>query len=596
MFGLEEPYVVLAILAGSLVLFVTDALRYDLVAVGVVLALILTGCLETGEALRGFSSQAVALIASMYVFGHAFTRSGVAEALGNRVLRGDSGGEVRLVFRVTLLSGLLSSVLSNTGVVATLMPVCSALSRTYRIPLSRLLLPLAFGSLLGGLVTVVGTSTNIAINEEILQSGGRPFGLFEFSHLGLILLGVGTVYLVGPGRYLIPRSPTDQTLAERYQVPKFVTEILVEPTSTLINRAVADVDLFKKHNVAVLGIIRAGGESPVLAPGPYNRVRADDTLILQGAPEDILRLGQEMPFVRRGSADAADTRLYSDDVQLVEAVIPANSMFVGQTLTSSEFRSRTGLNVLAMAKHGEVQLKRLQNLVMEVGDTLLVQGHQRDIERARRERGVLVLDEVRPSHFGRQAWISIGLLAAVLSLATLTEVSLAALGMTGAMGLVLLGIVRADEVSRAIDWTVIALVGGMLALGEAFDRWGLSDAVASWLAGLGNDGMTPHGLLVLLLAATMLLTQVLNNVSTAVIMTPVAGQLATTVGVDSRPFLMAIVTGSSLAFLSPVAHQANAMVMGPGGFSYKDFLRAGTPLALITVAAAAVMIPVFWPF
>lgn len=591
-----QPYIVLLTLVGSLALFLTDLVRYEVVAILVVVVLALTGCLSADEAFAGFASPAVVVIASMYVFSHAFTRAGVADAISNRFLKGREGGEVGLMMRVTLIAGLLSSVLSNTGVVATLMPVCSSLARRYKVSVSRLMMPMAFGSMLGGLVTVIATSTNIAINQVVEAQGGTPFGLFEFSPLGLILLATGCLYFLGPGRLLLPRSPVDQSLSERYQVPKFVTEILVEPSSTLINRAVADTDLFSRYKINVLGIVRAGGEGTVLAPGPYNRIRADDTLILQGAPDDILRLSEEMPLRQRPSVDTANTRLYSDDVRLVEALIPAGSPLIGSTLVQNDFRTRTGLNVLALAKSGRVQLKRIQDTVLEVGDTLLLQGHVRDIERVPREREVIVLEELKNVTPGRGATFSVALLGIILALATLTQIPLSVLALTGAATLVLFKIVRAEEVPQVVDFAVITLVGGMLALGRAFDQHGWGSTVAAWFLDLGDDGHSLHFVLGSLLFATVALTQVLNNVSTAVIMTPVALELAQQMGVSERPLLMAVVTGSSLAFMSPVSHQANAMVLGPGGYRYRHFVRAGTGLTLLTAGVAIATIPIFFPF
>jgi len=598
---IDPAHIVLAILVVSFVLFLTSAVRYEVTALGVVVALVLTGVLDVEAGFRGFSSSAVVLIASMYVFGHAFTKSGLAEALGRRLL-GSGGGEAWLVFRVTALAGLLSSVLSNTGVVATLIPVANSASRRARIPVSRVLIPLAFGSLVGGLVTVIATSTNIAINDILGErSPGDRFGLFEFSAIGLLLVAITAVYFFGPGRWLLPTSKIEESLSERYQVPKFVTEVLIEPTSDLINRSVADVDLFERFDVAVLGIVRSGGERPVLAPGPYNRIRSEDTLILQGAPDDLLRLSEVMPLQKRESVVAGDTRLYSDDVRLIEAVVPAGSEYVGQSLATAEFRTRTGLNVLALARHGELQLRRMQDTPLEIGDTLLVQGHLQDIARARRERQVLVLDEVQAPVANRKSWIVIATLFAVLVGAAVTTQPLAVLGLAGAMALVLTGVVAPDEVPRVIDFKVVALVGGMLALGVAFNDTGLATEIASRIERLahgepGQAGMSSTALLTVVLVATMLLTQVLNNVSTAVIMTPVAMNLAAALEVSSRPFVMAVVAGSSLAFLSPVAHQANAMVMGPGGYRYADFLKAGLPLAILTGIASVVAIPRFFPF
>ena len=599
---IDPVLVVLALLALSLVLFGAEVVRYDLVALAVACGLVLAGALPARVAFEGFSSEAVVLIACMYVFGHAFTRSGAAEVLSRQVLRGRVTSERGLVARVTVLAGLLSSVLSNTGVVATMIPICNGLARRKRLSISRLLMPMAFGSLLGGLVTVLATSTNLVINQSLRDAGVAPFSLFEFSHLGLALLAVGSVYLVGPGRALLPRSPVGQSLSERYQVPRFVTEILVEPTSTLINRAVADIEVFARHSVTVLGLVRAGGESPLLAPGPYNRVRADDTLILQGSPEDIVALSEEVPLRERKYVDTSDARLVSDDVRLVEALVPAGSDLVGATLARAEFRTRTGLNVVAISKSSGVQLQRLLEVELEVGDTLLVQGHLRDLERARQGREVLVLSEVGTPRFARNGWITIlTLLGVLLAAALLPGLSLGALALAGVLVLVGLRVVRTDEAYRAIDWGVVFLVGGMLALGRAFQMHVLdperTQDASNLLAGLVADGhTTPTVLLAGLLGATVLLTQVLNNASTAVIMTPIALEVAGAAGLDARPFLMAVVAGSSLGFLSPVAHQANAMILGPGGYRYRDFLRVGAPLTVLLLVASVVLIPALWPF
>ncbi len=596
----EPQTIVLAILLGSFVLFLTGIVRYEVTALGVVVALVLTGCLDVETGFKGFSSSAVVLIASMYIFGHAFTKSGLAEAMGRRLLGGSTSGkqaELSLVLRMTALAGLLSSVLSNTGVVATLIPVANAVSRRARVALSKLLIPLAFGSLVGGLVTVIATSTNIAINDVLKTTAGQePFSLFEFSKLGLVLLAVTSAYFLGPGRWLLPRSNVEETLTERYQVPKFVTEILVEPTSELINRNVSDAEIFQRFDVAVLGIVRAGGERPVLAPGPYNRIRADDTLILQGAPDDILRLSEVMPLQKRSSVPAGNTRLYSDDVRLIESVVPAGSVYVGQSLASAEFRTRTGLNVLGLSRHGALQLRRLQETPLEIGDTLLIQGHLRDIARARAERELLVLDERQAPIASRKSWIVLVTLSLVLLGAAFTDQPLAVLGLAGALALIMTRVVVPDEVPRVIDFKVIALVGGMLALGEAFTSVGLADVFADKLSMVTGQNLPGHAILAIILAATMFLTQVLNNVSTAVIMTPVAISMADQLGLSSRPLVMAVVAGSSLAFLSPVAHQANAMVMGPGSYRYVDFLRVGLPLALITGAVCVFAIPLWWPF
>ena len=602
MFPLDPTTIVLGLLGLTLVVFVADMARYDLVALGIACALVLTGVLDADEAFAGFASEAVILIGCMFVFSHAFQRCGVADLLSRAFLRGNQSSEKGLVARVTVLSGLLSAVLSNTAVVATMIPVCNGVSRRKQISLSRILMPMAFGSLLGGLVTVIATSTNLVVNQSLRNAGVEPFGMFDFSLLGLILLAVGSLYLVGPGRKLLPHSPVGQSLTERYQVPRFVTEILVEPNSSLINRSVAEVEVLRKHGVTVLGLVRAHGESPILAPGPYNRIRADDTLILQGSPEDILALSEELPMREKSHVATQDAQLVSDDVRLVEALIPAGSSLAGTSLKSAEFRTKSGLNVVAVSKSSGVQLARINEVDLEVGDTLLLQGHLPDIERAGEERDVVILSEVAAPNFGSKGWITVATLAAILLIAALSHtISLSALALLGVLTLIGTRVVRTDDAYRSVDWSVLALVGGMLALGRAFQQEVLTPEHTDGAAGMIAESLqagilTPQYLMVLLLASTVLLTQVLNNTSTAIIMTPLALQCAEIAGVGPHPFLMAVITGASLAFLSPVAHQANVMIMGPGNYKYRDFLRVGTPLTLLLAALASVTIPIMWPF
>jgi di/tricarboxylate transporter len=597
MSALEPQSIVLAALGASLLLFVTDTLRYDLVALLVVLVLAGTGVLSPTEAFAGFASPAVVLIAAMYVFGHAMTRWGVSEVAARRLLGSSGSSERMLAFRIALVAGLLSSLLSNTGVVATLLPVLAVLARDRGIPVSRLLIPLSFGSLLGGVTTVLGTSTNIAINESIAELGGRPFEIFEFSLFGVLFLIVGASYFLTPFQALLPRKRVDQSLTDHYQVPKFVTEVLVEPSSTLINRTVSEADLFEQYGVSVLGIAR-GGEDSVLAPGPYNRIRGSDTLILQGEPEKLVRLRRDLGLREQESVGVGDTHLASADVLLVEAVVPAGSGLAGSTLVESSFLATSGLNVLAISKHGDVAARSLGDTRLEVGDALLIQGHAPDVERVRSGRDLLVLDEVDVKHLGHGAAITIGTLLGVVILAALGVLPLSVAALGGAVFLTLTGSVRPDEVRRSVDWSVLILVGGMLALGRAFERHGLSEAVAGMLSALGRgeQGVEPMTILALLLVMTTALTQVMNNVATAVIMTPIAMTFAAELGVSDRPLLMAVIVGASSCFLTPVSHQVNAMVMGPGDYRTVHFLRVGAPLTLLMLVFSMIVIPILWPF
>lgn len=617
----SHEWIVLATLAASLVLFVTDALRYDVIAGLVVVVLAATRVLTPEEAFAGFADPAVVLIGSMYVFSRAVNRWGIATAIAQRLLvpRGDRRGaavEGPLAARVTAVSGLLSSVLSNTGVVATLIPVLSSLARRLDLPVSRLLMPLSFGSLLGGLITLLGTSTNLAINRVIEREiandralvaagaapafeGLEPFGLFEFAHLGLILLAVGTLYFIWPGRLLLPRSRVDETLSEHYRVPSFVSEVLVEASSALAGRTVAEAGSLGPHPIAVIGIVRAGETAdesgPLLAPGPNRRIRSDDVLIVQGDPDAILALREELGLRERPSVDVDGLRLDSGDVQLVEAVVPAASDLVGRTLAESDFRATTGLNVLAIAQHARVLPSKLREARLDVGDTLLLQGHQRDIDRMGQSRRLLLLGEVERPALGRGALITIALLGAVLAVAALGWLSLSVAALAGAIGLVLAGAVRPDEARAAVDWSVLFLVGAMLALGVAFESSGLADHVVQGLLGLGSAVTGERALIALMLGATVLLTQLTTNVTAGIIMAQVALQVGAELAYDPRALVMAVIAGASMAFMSPVAHQANTMVVGPGDYRFKDFLRVGTPLTILMFAVLIAILPLLWP-
>ena len=370
-----DPHALLVLLlvSASLIVFVTDTLRYDAVAVGVVLILAATGTLSPPrEAFAGFSSPAVVLVASMYAFAAAVSKSGITERLGQKLLGGSDQGEARLVLRVVVVSALLSSVLSNSAVVATLIPVLGGVSRRTSVPVSRLLMPLAFGSLLGGLLTVVATSKNIAVNGVLSESGAAPFGLLSFSLFGLSLLLLGALYFVWPGRRLLPKARQRESLSEQYDLPKFVTELRVDPQSTLIGRKVTAVTDFGRFGITLLGIVRDKAGAKVIEPSPYSRIRPQDLLVLQGEPSAILSLRGELGLSATQTDQGAE-HLVGGDVEMCEAIVPAWSTLAGQTPRESNFRATTGLNILGIAKRDDIHPQEIADTRLEVGDNLLIQ-------------------------------------------------------------------------------------------------------------------------------------------------------------------------------------------------------------------------------
>lgn len=593
--SLNPSWVVLLTLIGSFALMFSDLLRYDLVALLVVLSLVLFGALNPQEAFAGFSSEAPVVVACMCIFGRAMSRWGVAEGLCQRLFRSPDTGEAGMVVRLSMVAGVFAAFMTDSAVVGVLIPIAHALSRQRKVPISRLLLPISFGCFFGDLLLVVGSAKNIALNGALRDLGARPFDMFEFTHFGACVMVLGVAYMAGPGRKLLPKSSVSDSLSERYHIPKFVTEVVIEPTSDLIGRTTSELRWARDYNVGLLGVVRGEGQDTQLVPSPYTRIEGGDLLIVQGEPEHVLRLQRELGLQLGQPAKLGDTMLRSDDVQLVEAVVPAGSDLLGRTLAESDFRARTGLHVLAISKHGEVVVQKIGRTPIGVGDTFLIQGHRPDVERARREREILVLGEHEQPRIGSRAWVTVGLLVAVMALAGFGVLTLGVAALAGAVLLVLTGCVQVREVYESIDWVVIILIGGMLALGKAIDKHELGAALANWVTSIDYLAAHPRLLIVGLCVLAVTLAQAATSVGTAVLLAPVALSLAAGLGVNERAFLMAVLCGTNCAFLSPVANAANAMVVGPGGYRLRDFLRAGLPLTALIVILAGLVIPVLWP-
>ncbi len=593
----NDQFIVLAILVTSLALFIVDKLRYDVIAVLVVISLAASRVLSPEMAYAGFASPAVVLVACMYVFGYSVSKWGLAEQLGQKLLvRGnaDKVNETWLIARICIVSGLLSALLSNAGVVAALIPVISTVAKRTQIAVSRLLIPLSYASLVGGMMTLIGTSKNIAVNDQYrtmtmgADGVGRSFGMFEFSLFGFCLLVALTLYFIGPGRLLLPTSNLEDDLAERFEATRYTSELDVSNDSSLIGQTIVDSHLNDHEGVRVLGIIRPNADN-LLAPGRYNRIATGDALLLQGDSAAILEVRKEYNLT---AADVSKSILTGRDVSLVEAVVPAGSELAGSTLREADFAARTGLNALGLSSAGALHLTKIGRIPLMVGDSLLVQGHRPDIERMRRSRSLLILDEVRTPLSGRGASITLGFLFAVVALAALTSLHISLAGMLGVVGLLATRTITPHDIRGAIDWSVLILIGGMMALGTAFQESGLAAMIAHAIA---DAELGTTALIATLLISTMALTQFMNYVAAALIMTPVAIDMAAQIpGDNEKILLMAVITGASMAFMTPVAHQCNAMVMGPGGYRYRDFLRVGAPLTLFLILLSIYLLPVFF--
>ena len=590
---MHEIWLTLGLLLLSLLLFVTEWIRYDIVALLVLVALNLSGILTLEESFSGFSNPAVITVAAVLVMSRAVNNSGALQLAGVKLIEwGKTPG--RLTFLLMLTTGAISGFINDVGAAALFLPLVVSVARRLEIPPSKLLIPLSFGCLLGGTLTLVGTPPNILVTLIMAEHGYEPFKMFEFTPIGGIILLTGILYMTLIGRHLLPARRGEPSLMDRFKIGDYLTEVAVGPKSPLAGRRLQEIDLGKEIDFNILGIIR--GERTVLIPLPQERIEEGDLLLVEASPEDLGGLGRRagleiLPGVKLREAD-----LSSDDIEMVEAAVMPDSPLVGRSLRGLNFRRRYELTVMAISRQGRPVRRRLADVRLQEGDVLLIQGDRQKIDTTLPEIGCLPLAEreisLRPgAHPFRVLGIFLG--AILLASTGLLHVSMAFT--LGAFLMVITRCLTPREFYRAIEWPILILMAGMIPLGEAMVKTGAAAWVANSLIQVigSSNPYVILGMLYLLIAA---LTTVLNNPAVAVIMAPIAINLALNLGLSARPFLMLTAVAASSAFLSPVAHKANVLVWGPGGYKFTDYTRVGLPLTLLIGLISVLIIPMIWPF
>lgn len=576
---------VLGLLVISLVVLATSWLRYDVVAALIIIALSASGTLSVQQALAGFSNPALILIAAMFIVGRAVMQTGLADLGARRLVTFAARSETRLILAMSAGAALLSSILNNTTVIAIFIPISITTANRLGVPPNRILMPLAFAALLGGMCSLIGTSTNLAING-VLESAHVPsFDLFEFSVIGLILTTIGILYMTFVGRRQLHRSGEAMSLTDRYHVRRFLTEILVQPDSDLVGKPVSVDSLEGRYGIHVLGIVRAEGNA-VLAPTPYNYVRKGDTMILQGEPQDLLRFQNETGLAPVPNVKVGDVDLRSSDVQVMEAIVPTNSPMLGQPLHRTPLKESYNTNVLAVWRDHESYSHGFRNLRLAAGDVILLQAHERDLERLRRDQLLIFVGTLRqPPSISPKSWITVFVILVGVILATIKIVPISIVAIAMAVTMVLARCVDPDEIYESIDWKIILLTAGLLPLGEAFREHGLAKAVADGLLSIAHGG---DSLLCLasLFGATVLLTQTMTNLAAGVLLAPVALGIAEQLHLPPHPFVLAVLFGASTSFITPFGHPVNLMVMGPADYRFRDFVRVGLGLTVVVGLAA----------
>jgi di/tricarboxylate transporter len=587
-----------AVLGAAVVLFLSDRVRPDVVALLVVVALGATGVLTSEETFSGFSRSAVITIMAIFMLAAGLERAGVIRRIGDLLVRLAGTGETRQVVVVMLAAAFLSLFMNNIAAAAVLLPAVSGASRRGGVNPSHLMMPLAFGTILGGMATLL-TTTNIVVSSLLRDHGLEGYELLDFAPVGLPLVAAGVAYMALWGRRQLPkRSPAqlladlhrqEEDLAEIYHLGETLCRAGVPAGSSLAGRTLAESRFRERYGFNVVAIER--GSRVLQAPPPDSAIEPGDVLLLSGEPGRLDAEELEALPARRWR----ERDLESRSVAVVEAVLSPRSTLIGRTLRQSLFRERFGMSVIALWRAGSPIRTGLAGIPLQLGDGLLLQGSRERLRVLRSEPDLIVLDkpEDEPLPPRRQGRLALTIMAVTLAIAASGRLSIGEVMLGGALAMVLTGVLGMDQAYRAVEWRSVFLVAGMLPLGTALAKTGAAalatDAFLHLLSGAG-----PRVILAGLVGVTILLTQVMNGAAVAAILTPIAIQTAQSMGADPRTMAMGVALATSFAFLTPLGHPVNILVMGPGGYRFRDYFRVGLPLTLILFALVALLLPVIW--
>ena len=579
----------IGVLVVTLALFVWGRWRFDLVAVASLTACALLGLVPMNDAFTGFGHPAVVLVAIVLAITRAFTHSGLIDWAAG--LLGRIGqGQITQMVALTGLAAMLSMFINNVGALALIMPVAIQSARAGGYSPGRLLMPVAFGSILGGMVTLIGTPPNIIVSTFRPEAEGGAFGLFDYAPVGLAVLGAGLLFIFLIGWRLLPRErrPTNSTL---FEIGDYVTELRVLDDSPVIGRTLAQFEAGITPTPHALGIIR--DDRMGLTRGTLDRIRPGDVLLLRVDPHDLNKLAQEAGLELVADPTGVAERLKGDEQTLIEAVIAPGSRMIGSTSGRLMLRRRLGVNLIAVAREGTPIRRRLREVQFRAGDVLLLQTDVDTAPDTLRLMGCLPLAERTLRLSSRVNVLPVVFFAAGIGLAAAGLVSAPVALLAALIAIVAFGQLPLREVYDSIDWTVIVLLGAMIPVGEALSHTGTTDLIADEVARL--VGTMPLWVAIgAVMIVTMTLSDIMNNAATAVVMAPISIGLAEELAVDPDAFLMAVAVGASCAFLTPIGHQNNTLIMGPGGYRFGDYWRMGLPLEIVVVIVAVPMIMLVW--
>lgn len=590
--------ITLILLLIALVLFGTEKLPVDVVGVILVIGLVMTGVLTINEGVSGFGDNVIITIAGLFILTGGLIKTGIVDLIGRRLYRIAGNNEFLLTALIMAVAAVSASVLKNTTTTAMFVPVVLGLANRAKIAPSKLLMPLAFGAILGGSCTLIGTSTNLAVSGAMQRYGMEPYSMFELTSVGVVTVAAGMIYMLTIGIRLLPNRGGEESLTEQYSMREYISEVLVLPSSHLIGKTLGEANINMELDLNVLGIIR--GKEQRIAPSAYERIHEADLLIVEGKLADILNVKSEAGLEIKADFKLNDRDLESDDVDLFEVMVMRDSSLVGQTFKTLSFRQKYDLTVLAINRHGETFLDKISDVRMKFGDVLLVQGNRNLIEPFVVDREIMLLEDVSASSVrtAKRRW-AIAAFGLFLSLSLLKVVSGGAIEVPLAIA-VLLGVllllatktIRHNEIYSLIDFRLLVLIACMMSFGVAMEKTGtdifLADLIQNYFGQFGGIAVLA-GFFIL----TVALTQPMSNQAAALVVLPVAIKTALALGLNPRTFAVAITYAASFSFITPL-EPACVLVYTPGRYRFMDFVKVGTILTIVVFVVAMILVPEVW--
>ena len=599
-----EIILVFVVVFFAVILFATEKLSVDVVAIVVMAILLVSGIITPDEGISGFSNKATVTIGAMFIISAALFKTGAVRYLGKITSDIFKWHYWLGLISLTIFVGFFSAFINNTPVVAIFIPILLGVAKEIKASPSKLLMPMSFASMFGGICTLIGTSTNILVSsiaeeagakaqDPILQEHLRAFGMFEFAPLGMILFGIGMLYMFLVGIRLIPERRSEGDLIESFKLQEYITEIVLLESAPSVGHAIKDAPIVKDIDLTIIEVQRGDELSSV--PSPDMVLKAGDILRVRCDMEKFNKIRQRAGVILKPRFKWHDEDVESEDTRLAEAVVALNSYFINKSLKELGFRENFGATVLALRHRGKLMRDKLSETKLDAGDALLLEVKKDRYNQLKQNPSFVIISEIQEERFRKSKLIpALIIVAGVILTASMGIMPIVVSAIVGSILLVLVGCITMEEAYKAIEWRIIFLLAGVLTLGVALEKTGAAKMVSGAIVDNVGSWGGAVALISVFFLLTSLLTGVMSNNATAALLAPIAIATAASIGANPRPFLIAVTVAASASFMTPVGYQTNTLIYGPGQYRFSDFMRVGTPLNIIIWIAATILIPYFW--